>query len=72
MIMVANYATVTYVTVIGGAPVTVEAGETRDSVTDAALIATWAANWTATAPTPASHGAKRAGWLSSYPRGEVH
>ena len=69
--MAANYATVGYMTVVSGAPVCVEAGETRDSVTDAALIATWAANWTATAPTPASHGAKRFAWLAAYPRGEV-
>jgi hypothetical protein len=69
--MAANYAAVSYVTVIGGSPVCVEAGEVRDSVTDAALIATWAANWTATAPTSASHGAKRLAWLAAYPRGEV-
>jgi hypothetical protein len=69
--MAANYATAGYVTVIGGAPVCVEAGVTRDSVTDSALIATWPGNWTANAPTAASHGAKRAGWLSVYPRGEV-
>jgi hypothetical protein len=69
--MAANYATVSYMTVVSGAPVCVEAGETRDTVTDAALIATWAANWTATAPTAASHGAKRLGWLAAYPRGEV-
>lgn len=69
--MVANYATVSYETIISGAPVHVVAGETRDSVTDAAIIATWAANWTATAPTAASHGAKQAAWLAAYPRGEV-
>ena len=67
----ANYATVSYDTVIGGAPLFIEAGVTRDTVTDAAVIATWAANWTATAPTAASHGAKRAAWLAAYPRGEV-
>jgi hypothetical protein len=69
--MVANYAKVSYVTVIGGAPVLVEAGETSDSVTDSALIATWAANWSTTAPTAASHGATRLGWLAAYPRGEA-
>lgn len=69
--MAANYATVSYVTVIGGAPVCVEAGETRDSVTDSALIATWPANWTTTVPTAISHGAKRFSWLAAYPRGEA-
>lgn len=69
--MVANYAKVSYVTQISGAPVLVEAGETRDSVTDAAIIATWAANWSATAPTAASVGAQRLGWLGAYPRGEA-
>jgi len=69
--MAANYATVSYMTVISGAPVCVEAGETRDSVTDSALIATWAANWTATAPTAASVGQRRLSWLAAYPRGEV-
>ena len=69
--MAARYATVSYVTVVGAAPVLVEAGETRDSVTDAALIATWSTNWTAVAPTAASHGAARAGWLAAYPRGEA-
>jgi hypothetical protein len=68
----ANYATVSYVTqTAGGAMVCIEAGETRDSITDATIIATWAANWTATAPTSASHGAKRAAWLAAYPRGEA-
>lgn len=69
--MVANFATVSYETVVSGAPLSIEAGATRDSVTDAAVIATWAANWTTTAPTPGSHGAKRAAWLAAYPRGEV-
>jgi hypothetical protein len=70
--MVANYATVSYMSqTAAGASVCIEAGETRDSVTDATLIATWSANWTTTAPTAASHGAKRAGWLAAYPRGEA-
>jgi hypothetical protein len=69
--MAANYAKVSYVTVIGGASVCIEAGETRDSVTDSAIIATWSANWSTTAPTAASHGATRAGWLAAYPRGEA-
>lgn len=69
--MAANYATVSYMTVISGAPVCVEAGETRDSVNDATLIATWAANWTATPPTAATVGGRRLGWLGAYPRGEA-
>jgi hypothetical protein len=70
--MAARYATVSYVYQnAAGASVTIEAGETRDSVTDATEIAVWSANWTATAPTASSHGAKRAGWLAAYPRGGV-
>jgi hypothetical protein len=70
--MAAMYATVSYAyQKASGASVTIEAGTTRDSVTDATEIAVWAANWTATAPTGTSHGAKRAGWLSAYPRGTV-
>ena len=52
-----------------GAVVCVLPGETRDSVTDAAEIAIWAANWTATAPTAAT--TTLFPWLAVYPRGTV-
>ena len=69
--MAANYATVGYTTVLSGAAITVLPGETRDSVTDSALIATWSSNWTTTAPTAASVGALMFGYLAAYPRGTV-
>jgi len=50
---------------------TVPAGATRDTVTDATTIATWAADWTATAPTAATVGPLMAAWLAVYPRGTV-
>jgi len=70
--MAARYATAAYAyQSAGGASVTIEAGATRDSVTDATEIATWSANWTATAPTAATVGTLMAGWLAAYPRGTV-
>ena len=57
--MVANYATAGYTyQTAGGAAATILPGETRDSVTDAATIAVWSANWTTTAPTATSVGPK--------------
>ena len=52
-----------------GAVICVMPGETRDSVTDATEIAIWAANWTATVPTPATTPLYN--WLQVYPRGTV-
>ena len=70
--MAANYATNQYcVQLASGAMLTVPAGATRDTVTDATTIATWAADWTATAPTAATVGPLLAGWLAVYPRGTV-
>ena len=71
--MVANYATMGYTTVLSGAAVTVIPGETRDSVTDAAIIATWSTNWTATAPVAGAGQITGvlAGYLASYPRATV-
>ena len=70
--MVARYATAGYTYQnAAGAQVTIEPGETRDSVTDAAEIAVFAANWTATVPTPLSVGPSLFGWLAVYPRGQV-
>jgi hypothetical protein len=69
--MVANYATQSYTTVLGGAPIFVLAGEKRDSVTDATLIATWAADWTTTAPAAGVGNITGvlAGYLAAYPNG---
>ena len=69
--IVANYATQPFTTVLGGAPVFVDAGATRDSVTDATLIATWAANFTTTAPVAGVGNVTGvlAGYLAAYPKG---
>ena len=70
--MAANYATAGYcVQLAGGGLITILPGETRDTVTDAAIIATWAANWTATPPSAATVGPLLNGWLTAYPRGTV-
>jgi len=69
--MAANYATVAYSYEAGGKSFYIPAGATRDTVSDAAVIATWAANWTATVPTATTVGALEAGWLGAYPRGTV-
>jgi hypothetical protein len=70
--MVARYATSggTY-TNAAGAAITVFAGETRDSITDATEIAIWASNWTATVPTAATVGTALFNWETVYPRGTV-
>ena len=51
----------------------VHPGARRDTVTDATLIALWAANFTATAPVAGVGGVTgiMAGYLAAYPRGEV-
>lgn len=68
----ARYATVGYTYQnAAGAPVTIEPGATRDSVTDATEIAIWSANWTATVPTAATVGEALFNWLTAYPRGQV-
>ena len=69
--MAANYATQSYSTVLSGAPVFVLAGEKKDSVTDATLIATWSSNWTTTAPVAGVGNITGilAGYLASYPNG---
>ena len=70
--MAARYATAGYTYQnAAGTSVTIEAGATRDSVTDATEIAVWSANWTATAPTAATVGPLLSGWLAAYPRGTV-
>jgi hypothetical protein len=69
--MVANYATQAFVSVLGGAPIFVEAGATRDTVTDATTIALWASNFTATPPAAGAGNITgvMAGYLATYPRG---
>ena len=72
--MVANYALKTESVELTGHPITIHAGSTRDSITDATTIALHAANWTATAPVASSSTITgiMAGWIAAYPRGEVH
>ena len=67
--IVANYATQAFTSVLGGAAYFVEAGAQRDSVTDAAVIALWPANFTTTVPTAASVGQALASYLAVYPKG---
>jgi len=47
----------------------VEQGATRDTITDAAVIALWPANFTANPPTPATVGQSLFNYLAAYPRG---
>jgi hypothetical protein len=69
--MVANYATQSFTSVLGGAAYFVEAGATRDTVTDAAVIALFPSNFTATAPVAGAGNVTgvMAGYLAAYPRG---
>jgi hypothetical protein len=69
--MAANYATQAFTTVLGGAPVFVDAGARRDSVTDATLIATWSTNFTTNAPAAGVGNVTGvlAGYLAAYPTG---
>jgi hypothetical protein len=67
--MTANYATAAFTGILGGSAVFVEAGATRDTVTDATTIALWPANFTTTAPTAASVGQALFNYLAAYPRG---
>ena len=71
--MTANYALKTEAVELAGKPITIHAGSTRDSVTDATTIALHAANWTATAPVASASTITGilAGWIAAYPRGEV-
>jgi len=69
--MAANYATQSFTATLGGAAYFVEAGATRDTVTDATAIALWAANFTATPPAAGVGNVTgvMAGYLAAYPRG---
>jgi hypothetical protein len=70
--MAANYATVAYCyQTAGGLQEFVPAGATRDSVTDATMIAQFPSNWTTTVPTATTVGALQDGYLTAYPRGTV-
>jgi hypothetical protein len=47
----------------------VEQGALRDTVTDAAVIALWPSNFTATVPTALTVGQNQFNYLTAYPRG---
>src|SRR5260221_13224823 len=63
--MVANYATQGFTSQLGGAAIFVEAGATRDTVTDATTIALWPSNFTATPP--AAGAGNITGVMAGYP-----
>ena len=70
--MAANYATSAFtVQLASGAQAFVGVGAKRDTVTDAALIAQFPANFTATAPAAGAGGVTgvMAGYLAVYPNG---
>jgi hypothetical protein len=69
MAMASNYATVAFTATLGGAALFVEQGALRDTVTDAAVIALWPSNFTATVPTAATVGQNQFNYLAAYPRG---
>ena len=71
--MTANYASKTESVELAGHPITIHIGSTRDTITDAAVIALHPSNWTATAPVASSSTITgiMAGWIAAYPRGEV-
>jgi hypothetical protein len=71
--MTANYASKTETVELAGRPITIHVGSTRDTITDAAVIALHAGNWTANAPVASSSTITgiMAGWIAAYPRGEV-
>ena len=70
--IVANYATQPFTSQLAsGAAYSIQPGATLDTVTDAAKIALWAANFTATAPVAGAGNVTgvMAGYLAAYPRG---
>ena len=69
--MAANYATQGFTSQVGTAAYSIQPGATLDSVTDAAKIALWSANFTATAPVAGAGNVTgvMAGYLAAYPRG---
>jgi len=70
--IVANYATQPMTgRTAGGADFFVDAGAQRDSVTDAAIIAFWAGNFTTTAPVAGVGNVTGvlAQYLAAYPKG---
>ena len=69
--MAANYATQPFTSQIGTAAYSIQPGATLDTVADAAKIALWAANFTATAPVAGVGNVTgvMAGYLAAYPRG---
>lgn len=69
--MAANYATQVYTVRTAAGDIVIYPGATRDSVTDATLIATFASNWTTTAPVAGQGNVTGvlAGYLAAYPKG---
>jgi hypothetical protein len=70
--MASNYATQAFTSVLGsGAAYSVQPGAKLDSVTDAAKIALWSANFTTTAPVAGAGNITgvMAGYLAAYPAG---
>jgi len=70
--MAANYATQAFTSVLAsGAAYSIQPGARLESVTDAAKIALWSANFTATAPVAGTGNITgvMAGYLAAYPAG---
>jgi hypothetical protein len=70
--MAANYATQAFTSQLAsGAAYSIQPGGRLDSVTDAAKIALWSANFTATAPVAGVGNITgvMAGYLAAYPAG---
>ena len=69
--MAANYATQGFTSQVGTAAYSIQPGARLDSVTDAAKIALWSANFTATAPVAGTGNitSVMAGYLAAYPAG---
>jgi len=68
----ANYATQAFTSQLAsGAAYSIQPGATLDTVTDAAKIALWSANFTGTAPVAGVGNITgvMAGYLAAYPRG---
>jgi len=69
--MAANYATQAFTATLGGAAYNVVVGARRDTITDAAAIALFASNFTATVPVAGVGNITgvMAGYLAAYPTG---
>jgi hypothetical protein len=67
--MTANYALQSFDAVLSGAPISVQQGAQRDTVTDASVIALWPSNFTATPPARGSIPNALYDYLQAHPRG---